>query len=893
MTIRAVWLSFFIVLLIASCSVFPHDVFAAPSVSNITDNRATYTGGKIPRYEKFESTFSIGTAATNLQFPFDSAPPIGIIPNIGITVDGIFTAPDGSVFRQPGFYYQNYQDETRSGAEWFYPTNFNWKIRFASNQVGTWSYRIEAIDQGGTIQSSPVTFDVVTSASKGFLKVSTRDPRYFEFDNGDLFTGLGYTPGYKEIDWENPASNESRFNTMKQDNINLIRLWLSQWAIYGSAWGPWYGGRDDYDGYVPRTALYWRPENGGALTMLMRYTTGNSDYTDACRMMGAYHGRIAVKPNTNYKISITYRAYGIAGPRVTSSPNYGLVAKVQNPNTGDWHKNCYDPNTGVPVTSYGKNIDAWTELAGSWNSGTNNFLPMFYLGMENVTTGGYAYIRNVSMKEDLGGGQLGPEVISKPSVDHHLYFEQRNSYAFDKTVELAHKNDVYIRPVILEKQEDIFRMIDDGGSFIPDKIDDLFYANGRTLDRKRWMYQAWWRYLQARWGYSPNIHSWELINEGNPGLTNHYILTDEMGKYFHCGVFGVAVGTGNAQKCTYDHPNDHMVSTSFWHSFPATAFWKNANYPNVDFADVHAYISTSNVIDFNAPGCSKAEMEKDSTVYQSCHSTQLYNNQINKPIIRGEAGMDSASSQSETILGINRDTQGVWYHNYLWASLNFGGLYEEYWWVSHIYNGSYDHRHHAKVFGDFLNTLPLNNGKYADIFATITGSNVVAWGQKDITNGNAHVWVHNKNNTWKNDVDNPGAIGSATGTVSFGGFQNNKQYTLETWNTYTGTKTTSTTTTSATGVISLSVSNLTTDTAFKVINPTAITPSPTGTVIPPSPTLTPKPGDVDGNGTINLTDLSTLLGNFGKPGSRAQGDLDGNGNVNLSDLSQLLTNFGK
>jgi uncharacterized repeat protein (TIGR01451 family) len=35
-----------------------------------------------------------------------------------------------------------------------------------------------------------------------------------------------------------------------------------------------------------------------------------------------------------------------------------------------------------------------------------------------------------------------------------------------------------------------------------------------------------------------------------------------------------------------------LVTTSFWHSFPMYEFWGNPAYPDVDYADLHAYIST-------------------------------------------------------------------------------------------------------------------------------------------------------------------------------------------------------------------------------------------------------------------------------------------------------------
>ena len=61
-----------------------------------------------------------------------------------------------------------------------------------------------------------------------------------------------------------------------------------------------------------------------------------------------------------------------------------------------------------------------------------------------------------------------------------------------------------------------------------------------------------------------------------------------------------------------------------------------------------------------------------------------------------------------------------------------------------------------------------------------------------------------------------------------------------------------------------------------------------------SPTPTPKLGDTNDDGSVNLTDLSTVLSNFGK-GSQAwiNGDFNRDGSVTLADLSTLLSNFGK
>ncbi len=65
------------------------------------------------------------------------------------------------------------------------------------------------------------------------------------------------------------------------------------------------------------------------------------------------------------------------------------------------------------------------------------------------------------------------------------------------------------------------------------------------------------------------------MNEGDPYNGRLYEATESMAKYFH-----------------QNAPSHHMVTTSFWHSFPNGEFWSNPADADVDYADVHAYLST-------------------------------------------------------------------------------------------------------------------------------------------------------------------------------------------------------------------------------------------------------------------------------------------------------------
>ncbi|MBI5864060.1 MAG: alpha amylase C-terminal domain-containing protein [Planctomycetes bacterium] len=56
----------------------------------------------------------------------------------------------------------------------------------------------------------------------------------------------------------------------------------------------------------------------------------------------------------------------------------------------------------------------------------------------------------------------------------------------------------------------------------------------------------------------------------------------------------------------------------------------------------------------------------------------------------------------------------------------------------------------------------------------------------------------------------------------------------------------------------------------------------------------PCPGDLDGDGSIALGDLTILLSHFGTAGGAASGDgdMDADGDVDLADLTALLSRFG-
>jgi len=882
-----------IALLVLFGFCLPRAVFAqqGPTITGITDNRSSYQGTQIPKYAKLEIIFQIDTSAQNFSYPYDAAPPAGITPSVGVSVNGLFTKDNWqTTYTQPAFYYQDFLWEQRNSRDWAYPTgSFSWKIRFAPPSAGTWKYKIEATDSSGTRTSGEASFTVSESANRGFVRVSQTDPRYFSFEDGTYFPGLGFAFNGNTTDIE---ANLPRLQSMGQNGIQLARIWLSSWSIWGSQWNPWYAMPNNYDGYLPRVGL---EAFDGDFRLKLVYRASNpsdSSCRDNCsfwkatRFIGWMNPSPAVKPNTNYRIRVKYRAQNIAGPRNAASTNYGLIAKISNSwldGSSASQPAAHNSGSGTVVTNYGGNVSAWSEISGSWNSGNSNFLPFFYLSLENIidpgpsSSAGIAYIDAVYIEEDFGNGQYGPNILNKPKMNHLTYFDQKASLAFDKLLDEAESTGVYLRPVILEKQEYLQNHIDFGGVLRTDDPAGLFYGNGRNPTAVRWLQKAYWRYLQARWGYSTNIHSWELLNEGDPGLANHYTLTDELGKYMRQFA-----------------PDNHMVSTSNWHSFPASSW---AAQPNIDFADVHAYISTGGFL-YGADTALRDSMVTDAAKYHLEYSSavrsMLSSTGRNMPIIRGEAGIDmynvNGTNQNEQP-DLARDTKGVWLHNYLWSGIDNGSLMESYWWTNNIHTqaGPDGQTGLYEIYGDFFNFLkniPRNNGNYQALNVGVQAP-YRAVGQIDSVNNRAHLWIQNTNHTWRKVVDGT-ASGGLPASVSVSGFTTSASLPVElTYFNSEGIKTIVNQNASPAGgnlSVNLSSNSAYTDVAVKIGNyDTSVTPTAT-------PTSTA--GDANGDGRVDGVDYVIWLTHYNQNVSGANnGDFNNSGNVDGADYVIWLTNY--
>ncbi len=148
---------------------------------------------EIGRYEKFE----INVAMENAHFDNPYNPE-------EIDLTAVFTSPSDSVWVIHGF-YDNFNNRDQ------------WKVRFSPNETGPWTYFLTATDKNGTGESEIYDFNVGASDHNGWIRQSTVNPHYFEYDDGTNYYGIGtYNP------WN---VNEGELNNLKAHGGNFVAYW--------------------------------------------------------------------------------------------------------------------------------------------------------------------------------------------------------------------------------------------------------------------------------------------------------------------------------------------------------------------------------------------------------------------------------------------------------------------------------------------------------------------------------------------------------------------------------------------------------------------------------------------------------------------------------------------
>lgn len=121
-----------------------------------------------------------------------------------INVWAEISTPSGKIETVCGFFAQDYKTEKIGEfEEILLPTEglgTPWRINYRPRDAGEYSIHLYAKDQNGIAMYDAGTVEVGSKPHKGYLKVSKRDKRYFEFDNGDSFYATGPSGWFRQTE---------------------------------------------------------------------------------------------------------------------------------------------------------------------------------------------------------------------------------------------------------------------------------------------------------------------------------------------------------------------------------------------------------------------------------------------------------------------------------------------------------------------------------------------------------------------------------------------------------------------------------------------------------------------------------------------------------------------
>ncbi|MBN2388207.1 MAG: DUF5060 domain-containing protein [Anaerolineales bacterium] len=192
-TIPLLGLAASLILLVASCGRGK-----PPAISAVEPNRT-----EVPRYESLELTVTLEAEYTN---PYDARE---------VTLDGVFTAPDGSSMPIPGFW---------DGKE-------SWLLRFTPWLEGRWTYQLTVTDANGTSAPAEGGFTVTGSDLHGWLLPGNQvnpvySGHYLVYHDGTPFYGLGYCEALNIlIDGFDAEEGVRLFDNMVAEGANFVVWW--------------------------------------------------------------------------------------------------------------------------------------------------------------------------------------------------------------------------------------------------------------------------------------------------------------------------------------------------------------------------------------------------------------------------------------------------------------------------------------------------------------------------------------------------------------------------------------------------------------------------------------------------------------------------------------------
>lgn len=175
----------------------------------------------LPRFDLLEVDVDLTATFDN---PFDPA---------DVALEAIVTPPSGEEYVVPGYFDRPFSRREENGEEKLDPAGPpRWRIRLSPKEEGRHRVTVRLRDRDGNAVPKEFDFDSTAARSFGFVRVSPRDRRFFEFSEGKPYYPIGANTA-----WAGPkgtADYDRWFPAYGAAGANFGRLWLSPaWTTFG------------------------------------------------------------------------------------------------------------------------------------------------------------------------------------------------------------------------------------------------------------------------------------------------------------------------------------------------------------------------------------------------------------------------------------------------------------------------------------------------------------------------------------------------------------------------------------------------------------------------------------------------------------------------------------
>lgn len=759
------------------------------------------------KYAKTEWVFDLNKTYPNPYYFYDATDTASAnLPNMtwfgtdGVSVDMQLTSPTGKRVVVPAFWMEDYTRVRSNGIEYLgKKDNGRWHVRFTPEESGTYTYLINAVDKTGTTSTSPQTFVVSTNAvSNGFVRQSTKDPRFLAYQDGTPFIPIGSGQEWWADGQLKSYSYEDEFNTFGQNKINMLRIWdQSDFALGVEGAQPVWVKESTAYGVAIGTQIGPNNQNVHAGLRSANPSVGN----------GWYQRLAITEPTKSHKLTAWVKTDAVSGGNVQVLVTKGTsFTASQNTIVGQL----------TPVTG----TTGWTQYSATFVP-NSQVVSLFLL---RTAGSGQAYIDDIAFGPSDSSGNIAYNIVSDPDMERHFakgaanndpdsnhalprpignFFNPWASYEMDKIIEAAQANNVKIQDCSCS------------GAWFTWPQDSGYNFN------QKWVMKSWqrnFRYRVARWGYSPSILAWELWNE--MGHVNPSGTPD---------TWNFLLAYGAYQKAT--DPYGHLRTNSQNSQAYSPAMWSSssmdlANYHDyMDFRnDLYANISPDEVLFINNfAWCLRDITRANSSPY--CQRVGLGDGSTwtgpAKPWIWGEIGVLNPGEMQGGEAGKRL------LHNIVWAGLfSPVGTTPLDWHQSVEDNLSRTEKYASrKAAATFFSTVDYDGGLFTylnsptDTPPTYTGETIGTTNakvrisaMKRADKKAAYLWIQNRDYIWSKASTTPTPV-SSTITISN---MLNSNYTVSIWNTSTGVVMSSLQVTPSNGTVTFPITNLSTDIAIKV-----------------------------------------------------------------------------